>query len=1087
MVITNPTAIGGPIVSATGTLTSGTQIETTVTGGGTSSAQADITGLQTMISQVGRLGIGWNYDALTTAGAADQSFRFNNSDPASATVLYFHQNSLSGRFDEFIEQFASGGFIYLQDNTNTGNNYLFTTTALATDEGTFYSFPVTIEQSTGSFTGAAGDRFNVEFLPASTGGGGGTPLPNRFLNEITEQDTTVYTRKIDTEGEVRFWLRRELVTQAGINDPGTGLRIDESNGQLSADGDTYEDGTNQNNVYIYVTLNNSFATGTDLNTLALVIRENVGEDDERIKDAVNFGQNFVEDTGLTISGRTVYRSNTGFDGNGPFIHYHQIDTIELFFIDTERQFTVTAANAPNVDLTRTIRNLPESALDSDLQAKVNQEVDLPPDDRFKLDQFVEQSTDTTPAGLTGAQAIYYRRGGFSNAIADWFVTDFDTGLPPNLGDNPVTWLVAVPHDTAVSSFNGLEGGTAVATEVNRDVSIEGAEGPAYDIYTVPLPSTASGTNFFLAFGSRTTITEIDPTALFKIGVDNLQPGLANRINTGPDNTILSAGLQDLNSHISVEGIMGMNWTSSTNPPADVRGATYTRTFAALWDENRRTFTQNYFDDLADPTITVPSQQNIHFFADANDANNRFPGKQSWVDSTIRIQGAPLTNTFTKVWGFSARIPETFTGNVVLFQAGPASQQRILRATEVDGEVVIQARRGNLDGALDSQSVFKNLNVINTDTNFGHLAGNTTNTLRFVLTANDPVQSYLVQVRRYLNGSLTSGESFTQTITDRDTDVAATVTNLFTNELEVTHSYDADFDNIGVPTDVIQLTTNNVGNANISYVVDIRYTVTEQVQTSSTSQFQTVDTAEVGTELDFVFVLERQNFNNESANSPLQLKIVFNGVQENTFALNLGANAFDFSDVTFGDTRDCLISNIQIYDFSAPNAFDFPSHRLLSEFYQRRNEWFGLFRAPGFSSRNYTVDGGVVLIDEDGTQFDLIERIKTLSASTASSDLLLVYQATDTSSLSAQEVLPTNYTDFDFVHIVTYEATTPNVFRNAFIPVPLLQSTDLTASDDIRIQDAIAINWTVGTRTIDTSDAAATLWRISLVRVEPTST
>lgn len=1086
MVITNPTTVLTPIVSATGTLTAGSQIELTIPAG-TSDAQTQISALNTMISQVGRLGIGWNFDAETTAGAADMSFRFNNADPSQATVLYFHQNSLSGRFDEFIEQFASGGFIYLQDNTNTGNNYLFTTTATATDEGVFYSFPVTIEQSSGTFTGAAGDRFNVEFLPASTGGGGGTPLPNRFLNEISEQDIASYVRKIDTEAEVRFWLRTQLVTQGTINDSGTGLRIDESNGDLGQDGDTFESATNVNNAYIYVTLNNAFADSADLNTFVCLIRENVGESDERIKDAVIFGQGFLEDTGLTISGRTVYRSNTGFDGNGSFINYHNTDTIELFFLDTEREFTVTAANAANVDLTRTISDLPENALSQDLQAKINQDIDLPPDDRFKLNQFVETSTDTTAAVLTGTEAIYYREGVFKPNVSDWFVSTLNDGVPPNLGSATYTLLVAVPQDTAVTAFNGTESGTATATEINRDVVIEGAADRAYDLYNVVLPATASASNNFVPFGTRTVISEIDPTSLIKFGLDNLQTDLEARINNRPDNTILSPGLQDLNSHISVEGIMGMTWTASTNPPQDVRNATYTRVFAALWDENRRTFTQNYFDDLADPTITVPSQQNIHFFADANDPNNRFPGKQSWVDSTIRIQGAPLTNTFTKVWGFSARIPETFTGNVVLFQAGPASQQRILRAREVDGRVQIQARQGDLNGPLEPQAVFRNLNVINTDTNLGHMAGNAANTLRFVLTANDPVQSYLVQVRRFLNGSLTSGESFTQNITDRDTDVAATISNLFAGELAITHSYDADFDNDGEPTDVIQITTNNVGNANISYIVDIRYTVTEQVQTSSASSFQTVDTVDFGTDLDFVFVLERQNFNNESANSPLQLKIVFNGVQENTFQLNLGANAFDFSDVTFGDTRDCLISNIQIYDFSAPAAFDFPSHRLLSEFYQRRNEWFGLFRAPGFSSRNYTIDGGAVLTDEDGTQFDVIERFKAIPT-TAASDLAEVFQAPNTGAgLTAQEQLPVNYTDFDFVNIVFYESGTPDVWRNAFIPVSLLQSADLGAADNIRIQDTFAITWTVGTRTIDTSDSAADMWRIALVRVQPLST
>ena len=1087
MVITNPTTVLTPIVSATGTLTAGSQIEVTVPAG-TTDAQTQITNLNTMISQVGRLGIGWNYDSATVAGADDLSFRFNTANPADATVLYFHQNSLSGRFDEFIEQFASGGFIYLQDNTNTGNNYLFTTTALPVDSGTYYTVAVTLEQSSGTFTAAAGDRFNVEWLPISQSGGGGTPLPNRFLNEISEQASAAYVRKVDTEGEVRFWLRTGLVSPANINDTGVGLRIDESNGDLGQDGDTLEQAANVSNAYLYLTLDNTFHDATDLNTLAVVITANDGETDERIVSAVNLGQNFQNETTLDplVGNRRVYRSNTGYIGGGPRLNYINIQTIELFFIDTENVFTITQANAPNVDITRGVKNIPETALANDVQAKLNQEFAFSPLDRQRLDAFVADSTTSTAALLSGSSVIYYRDELFSPDANDWLSTTFDVGLPPNMGTATDTYLVAVPHATALSSFNGTESGTATIVVVDTDVRLENAAQFAYDLYTVTMPVSASLTNTFRPFGTITTINELDASSLVKIGIDNLTPALEARINNNPNTTILSPGLADLNSHITVEGIMGMTWTPSTNPPRDVRNATYTRTFAALWDENRRTFTQNYFDDLADPTITIPSQQNIHFFADANDSNNRFLGKQSWVDSTIRINGLPLTNTFTKVFGFSALIPETFTGNVVLFQAGPASQQRILRATEVDGRVQIQARRGALDGPLVNQAVNRFLNVINTDSNLGNASGNAVNTLRYVLNASDPVQNYLVQVRRYVNGTFQSGESFTQTITDRDTDVPAQVANLFSNELQVTHSYDADFDNNGVPTDVIQITTNNVGNANISYIFDIVYSVVEQVQTSTNSSFQVLDTVDFGTELDFVFIVERVNANNTAANSPLQLKIVFNGVEENDFPLNLGANAFDFSDITFGDTRDCLISNIQIYDFTAPAPFDFPIHRLLSEFYQRRNEWFGLFNAPGFTSRNYTIDGGAVLTDEDGTQFDIIERLK-LVPTTASSDLLQVYQAADTTSLSAQEQLPANYTDFDFVHIVFYEASTPNVWRSAMIPVVLLSSTDLGATDDIRIQDTFAINWTVGTRTIDTSDAAADIWRISLVRVEPLST
>lgn len=1076
-----------PIVSATGTLTSGGQIETTAAGGGTSSAQSDITNLQTMISQVGRLGIGWNFENQTTAGADDESFRFNTADPNDATVLYFHQNSLAGRFDEFIEQFAAGGFIYLQDNTNTGNSFLFVTTAVPTDQGTYYSVPVTLEQKGGTFTAVEDDRFNVEFLPASASGSANVQLPNRFLNEISEQAAPSHVRKVDTEGEIRFWLRTGLVTPSNINDSGVGLIIAESNGDLGADGDTLEQSTDVPNAYLYMTIGDTFHDATDLNTLAVVITENLGETDERVVSAVNLGQNFQNETALDafVGNRRVYRSNTGYLGNGSFLNYQNTQTIELYFIDTEQFFTISEANAPNVDITRGVKNIPETALANAVQAKLNQEFSFSPVDRFRLDQFVETSTTSTPAVLTGTDVIYYRDSLFTSNANDWLQTTFDSGLPPNLGSETYTLLVAVPHATVLTSFNGSESGTATIVAGDTDIRLDNAAQSAYDLYTVTMPVTASATNVFQPFGTTTTITELDASAVVKVGTDNLLPELEARIDRDAGRTQLSAGLADLNSHISVAGIPGANWTAASNPP-DVRGATYSRTFAMLWDENQRQTPGNYFGDLADPTITVPAQANIHFFSDPQDENNRFQGKQSWVDSTVRVNGAPLTDTPTKVWAFSCLIPETFEGNIVLFQAGPDSTQRVLRCTMVDGVPRLQARRGNLDGATENHVVRRFLQVLNTDLTTAHWAGNSTNATDFELRASDPVQNYLVQVTRYENGAETSAESFTQNIADRDVDVAAQNASLFSNELTVTHSYDADFDNAGETVDVIRLSTTDPADGTISYVVDIDYTVTEVVQQSSSSQFQTINTVAINREIDVVFLLEKENGNNTNANAPLQLKINVNGVSDNDFAMNLGANVFDFSDVRFGDTRDCLTSNIQVYDFTAPQPFDFPTHSILNTFYQRRNEWFGLFRAPEDASRNYTIDGGVILTDEDATAFDVIERFKSISTD-PSSDLLEVFQAADTSSLSAQEILPANYTDYDFVNFVTYESGSPNVWRSAMIDTLLLQDTDIGGTDNIRVQDTQALTWTVGTRTIDTSDASAYIWRISLVRVEPVST
>ena len=837
-------------------------------------------------------------------------------------------------------------------------------------------------------------------------------LDAEFSQHITRTDTQKIRRinNIDiATNEIHLWGRTALVTQAGIDTSETGLRLDEanrqSNGTFDRTAGTLTLAADTANLLVYV----SIATvdePTDLATWYLIATTASGEVilDLPLTD-------LIDDNTLTVLNRNIFRTTT------QQYNFHAGETLSIVrrVTTTQRTFGYDPVFG---DFTSTIKNLPLTALGTIAQNAI-QAANLPTVtslDRAKLTAITQTTTQATSQTLTGS----YMTGEPSELEADYNQALSAAGILGRFAGPQVVSILIDDSTTDIAVSNGAT--LTTTTPDGQTYPLRWV--PGKKIYRIEIPtdtSTGAATAHVIT-GTTNTHVISGLADTIKIDEANVETAFLDQIlNTNhPQPTDLSAGLADLNSHITVAGISGANWQDAVNRP-NLRNATYSRTFAMLWDENQRANPGNYFTDLADPTITIPAQQNIHFFSDVNDARNRFPGKQSWVDSTVRVNGLPLTDTFTKVWGFSALIPETFTGNIVLFQAGPDSAQRLLRVAMVDGVPRLQARRGNLDGASQNHAINRFLQVYNTDSVNAHWVGNAVNSTDFELKASDPVQSYLFQVRRYENGAFTGGESFTQSITDRTVDVGATVSSLFSGELSVTHSYDA-ASSIGFPdtVDAIRISTNNPGNANISYIVDAVYSVTEAVQDSSTSAFQTINNVSVGTEIDLVFILEKENGLNTNANAPLQLKINVNGISDNDFVINLGADDFDFSDVRFGDTADCLISNIQIYDFVAPTPFDFPTHSLLNTFYQRRNEWFGLFRNPAFDSRTYTINGELALIDRSGGNQNVTALLKTITTPRTWRD-----SGSFTSAASVTVDLPTDsqLDDFIFISVEWHTGTT----------------------------------------------------------------
>lgn len=1102
MAITNPDIFDRPVVSATGTLTAASQIERT----DGSKVEASLANIETMLAQLGGGSFSWNYNNETDGTPPNESFEFNNADPASATTIYFDKDSLAGRLDQFLEQFAIGGFIFLQDRTNTGNTYLFVTTTTFSDAGNTerYSVNVTFQQGKGTFTGSNNDVFDVIFIPI-TGTGASGNLPNMFLNEITEQDVPSYTNRVDTEGEVRFWLRTALVQQSGINDVGTGLRIDESNGGGGREeADAYVSSTNVNNAYIYLTLPNSFVSSNPATSLWVIVWENKGEDDEKLRYAVNLDSGFTTTTGLSISTKTIYRSESGFDGGGDRLSYHSTQTIELYFQTTNRFFTISAANAPNVDLTPAVKDLTEDQLAPALETKLNRNLDLPHLDRFKLDQLEAVTTTTASGPLSSNDTVYYREGAYTNDITDYYTTTITGGLPPNFGDDTITWIFIIPHNYNVTEVDNAAGVTATPTLLHENVTFDGITG-TYNVYIVHVPTTGLSTNPVGFTGTDTDVTQINANQIIKISAENFNSELAadfSRLHQGG----INEELRDLESHLTVAYTSSNIWRDSPNP-IEHRAFSISRIFAAYHDENRRgssPFTGNYFDDLTDPTITLTSG--------------------------FDVAGAPLNNTYRKIFAFRYKIINAPTGEIPILKAGT---RRILGLSSSG----LHVRQGNSDGVAANVSTRFVLyrDADGTDNDGFPLGSDSIQYLRGVgaTSVTYEVSDFITFPKTFTirfktveaNGTVGAQSNLAYTITDREVSQSETshvvAINLPTppggtrNET-ITTEYDATSHTLTIGT--TGLSQN--GSQDVTHLgMQVTYDDSVQVNTSSTNNnvnFAQQNTA-VGSVVTVVMTLYGTFDTGTSADLStdkfLTVKAVVNGNQENDINLNWRETNFDFSNLQFGpngavtsyfysdgnspdnilfrgrqsyySNGDISFTGIQVYDWTDNgDPFNTPTHEGLYRMSQRFDDWLGLFVSSTQNYRKYTVGGGLVITDTDNsTTYDLIESINTINAALAglTPRYFQVHEATDNNTQESSVTLPTDYLGYNFVVVTLRDAGPPIEWHTIVIETRLLSYANLNATDNIVI-GSDDLNWTVGTRVLALNGGAKEIWRVSLVDI-----
>ena len=129
-----------------------------------------------------RTGTKWLFESTTTAGASDNSMRFNNADPTLATAIYVDVLSEAGRIDEFMTSITENTLLLIQ-NEDMSDAHLFRITApvvLQDAPNGYFEMTVTHLQNKGTPSHGDGDMMSFIFLPQYP-----TAVEAGFLDEVT--------------------------------------------------------------------------------------------------------------------------------------------------------------------------------------------------------------------------------------------------------------------------------------------------------------------------------------------------------------------------------------------------------------------------------------------------------------------------------------------------------------------------------------------------------------------------------------------------------------------------------------------------------------------------------------------------------------------------------------------------------------------------------------------------------------------------------------------------------------------------------------------------------------------------------------
>ncbi|MFA8451756.1 MAG: hypothetical protein ACEPOW_13765 [Bacteroidales bacterium] len=855
-----------------------------------------------------------------------------------------------------------------------------------------------------------------------------------FLNQVTEVDSFTYTR-LEEESDVtaaRVFLSPRILTTAPFINPSTDTVNNPSNTpqyiggdeQDGADFDFQADTTavgNFDNVasapqapnaLVYVDFDGTFDM---VNRIGDVFLEHIDIDGEVIQ-RYSLGTEF-RGVVLPGSGDTYYVLDTiGATDNYSSLTYHVGQTINVVLRNTSRQFNISQ----NVNLISTLKDnsIPSTKLDLNTQALLNADHSLDDEQEAKLDGL---QTDGTATPWTAGDLYVKINDHASNDLANYQNVGQGNGILSEF-DHTRTITFLVPNFVTVTQLQRTDD-NSIKNPVTRIGTILGRQA-----FTSVLPT--SGFDINNPVGD---IWQVDGTAsnrflsgaddTFKVHVGNLGEDVLSRTSpvTPPQ---LPDVLQALDTDLTRTVRTTTGWREASSSTLRHQ---LTRQFAALWDENRRSFTGNYFEDITGVEVIGYANNNIFWYNDPNDElNTGFPGSGSYIEnSNVRIRNisgatTPITDSFRKIIAFDYALERELNNGeeAPMLRIGSASTTPLIGLSEQEG-LYLNIGRG--DGGTRTRTITRNLNTHGSggiSYPFGSLGGvSTTGEAEFdIANPNDPLVAYpityRVKVRLDNNGNDEGTFQTTYTVTDEDVSQGRTT---FTSSHAGYGSktwgirFEHNFTHVtfGV-VDVIFIDDSDSPETNqaLTYYVSVEYDVTESYTVPATYAREPINagdghddfglfdphlynTEHVQERNRVTLSIEPWDLTDVSTDPELAVRVVVDGeleggetdgLDEHKIRLHRTASEFDFSDMNFGNTI-CAVSHIQCYDYGSGLYITGPE---LLHLYSLADRWLGAFINSTDSTDVFqldanweilhdpTVDRGLILRDTENTNRFMIQ-------------------------------------------------------------------------------------------------------------------
>ena len=834
----------------------------------------------------------------------------------------------------------------------------------------------------------------------------------RFLQQVTEVDTfsdSDLTGRSDVSA-VRVWLSTGILDHAPFITPSTDPDNPQSDGtsyvggnEKRGDGFQFRDTENHPSALVYLDIDGSFDVETNEADVFLVLKDRDGAQVNRYSLEDHF-----RPAVLPGSTDTYYILDhfPNLQDNFSSINYINGYTIEVVYQSVERQFNL--GSRVNVITSIGDGEIPASKLEPNAQALLNADHSLSAAEQAKLDGL---QTGGTPTPWTAGELLLKLNAADpSNDIASYHDVGQQNGILANFGHtSTVTFLV--PNFVTVTQLQRADN-TAIKNPVTPIGTILGRQA-----FTSVLPASSFDINnpvgdAWIVDGTAANLELTGADDSFKIGQSNLEQDLhdlVNRPQVLPSQ--LPAVLETLSHDVTITTTTATEWRELPRPNSNT--PELTRQFAALWDENRRTFgTDNYFDDLTGIQTLGYGNNNVFFYTDPNDPNNRsFPGAQSYIlNDNIRIRNQNLEDTisdsFRKIIAFDYALQRDLSdgADLSMLRIGPSGSTPLLGLHHEEG-LYLNIGRG--DGGQRSRTVTTHLEGVSgyTEYPFGSVGGLSTLGEAEFLAPNTNLEgttypvTIAVNIRLMDNGNDEGTFTYNYTITDADTDQAETqftathtvagTPRTFTWAIRYEHNHNhATF---GQQDIIFIRDVTAESNAALTDYVSMTYVRTITWNAPDTYAREPVN---AGNGHDDFGLFDPSRYNTEhvrernrvilafrpyeltdtSSDPEMAVHIIVDGEKEGSsdngylIRLHRPMNDFTFDDMSFGNA-ECAVSHIQCYDYDGGHLF---GEDTLLDYYNAADSWLGFFRHPTESTDTIGFNGAVeVLANSDGTARGLI--------------------------------------------------------------------------------------------------------------------